>query len=173
MVNVARIAPEKNLLYALQVLKQVKEEVEFDFYGPVYDQEYWAECKLVLDELPQNVKANYKGSIDSKKVPELLQQYHVMFMPTTGENFGHIILQSLAASCPVIISDQTPWKRLQDKNTGWDLPLGDMSAFAEAIDTCAGLWQPDYERMARNAFQLAREYMNDPGLIEQNRRLFS
>lgn len=172
LVNVARIAPEKNLLYALHALKQVKEQVEFDFYGPVYDQHYWAECKLVLDELPQNVKANYKGSIDSKKVPELLKNYHFMFMPTTGENFGHIILQSLAASCPLIISDQTPWKKLQDKNTGWDLPLTDMSAFAEAIDTAARMWQPDYERMARNAFKQAEAYMNDPGIVEQNRHLF-
>ncbi len=172
MVNVARIAPEKNLLYALQVLKQVKEEVEFDFYGPVYDQEYWSECKLVLDELPQNVKANYKGSIESIKVPELLKNYHFMFMPTTGENFGHIILQSLSAGTPVIISDQTPWKHLPEKHTGWDLPLDKPGAFAEAIDSCAAMAQADYDRMSKAAFRQASEYVNNPAIIEQNRHLF-
>ncbi|MCW3082849.1 MAG: glycosyl transferase family protein [Bacteroidetes bacterium] len=172
MVNVARIAPEKNLLCALQVLKQVKEEVEFDFYGPVYDQEYWSECKLVLDELPQNVKANYKGSIDSGKVPKLLKNYHFMFMPTTGENFGHIILQSLSAGTPVIISDQTPWKHLPEKHTGWDLPLDKPSAFAEAIDSCASMAQADYDRMSKAAYQQALEYVNNPAIIEQNRHLF-
>ena len=172
LVNVARIAPEKNLLYALQVLKQVKTNVEFDFYGPVYDQEYWAECKLVLDELPQNVNAVYKGSIESGKVQEMLGNYHVMFMPTTGENFGHIILQSLSAGCPVIISDQTPWKHLQEKHSGWDLPLDKMSDFAAAIDSCANMAQPEYDRLSKSAWEQGFEYINDPHLVEQNRHLF-
>lgn len=172
LVNVARIAPEKNLLYALQVLKQVKTNVEFDFYGPVYDQEYWAECKLVLDELPQNVNANYKGSIESGKVQEMLKNYHFMFMPTTGENFGHIILQSLSAGCPVIISDQTPWKHLHEKNTGWDLPLDKMSDFAAVIDSCALMSQPEYDRMSKTAYERGLEYAHDPHLLEQNRHLF-
>ena len=35
LVNIARIAPEKNTLYALQILKHSKQNIEFDFYGPV------------------------------------------------------------------------------------------------------------------------------------------
>ena len=37
-----------------------------------------------------------------------------MFLPSKGENFGHIIMESLAASTPVIISDLTPWKDLEN-----------------------------------------------------------
>lgn len=172
LVNVARIAPEKNLLYALQVLKQVKTEVEFDFYGPVYDQQYWMECKLVLDELPQNVKASYKGSVESSKVPQVLESYEMMFMPTTGENFGHIILQSLSAGCPVIISDQTPWKNLAGKGIGNDLPLGRMDLFANEIDQAARMSQQEYDKVSGAAFEYAARYTEGPGIIEQNRNLF-
>lgn len=172
LVNVARIAPEKNLLYALKVLTQVKEDVEFDFYGPVYNQEYWAECKLILDELPQNVKANYKGSIESSKVSGLLEQYHMMFMPTAGENFGHVILQSLSAGCPVIISDQTPWVDLSSKNAGWDLSLESSSLFADTIDKCAKMGQTDYNKFSEAAFNLAKKYCENNEILVQNKHLF-
>jgi glycosyltransferase involved in cell wall biosynthesis len=172
LVNVARVAPEKNLLFALQILKQVKCNVEFDFYGPIYNQEYWSECKVVLDELPQNIKAKYKGSIESDKVLDLLKNYHFMFMPTTGENFGHIILQSLSVGCPVIISDRTPWKALKEKNVGWDIPLDAISEFAGTIDFSTQLNQVEYDKMSDATFRYAQEYINDPGVIEQNRHLF-
>jgi glycosyltransferase involved in cell wall biosynthesis len=172
LVNIARIAPEKNLLYALEILKQVKFKVDFDFYGPVYSQEYWTQCKLVLDDLPHNVNASYKGSIESSKVKDLLGNYHMMFMPTMGENFGHIILQSLSAGCPVIISDQTPWKNLADKNIGWDLNLHSTEKFAEIIDLCCRMSQADFNKMSDSAFQYAKKYSENEEIVEQNRLLF-
>ena len=172
LVNVARIAPEKNLLVALQILKLVKSNVEFDFFGPVYSQEYWKECKIVLDGLPSNIKANYKGSIESDRVLEQLKNYHYLFMPTRGENFGHIILQSLSVGCPVIISDKTPWLKLSEKNIGWDISLDNMQEFAEIIDFAAQVNQSDYDKMSKSAFDYAELYANNPLIIEQNRHLF-
>jgi glycosyltransferase involved in cell wall biosynthesis len=172
LVNIARIAPEKNLLFALQILKLVKVNVLFDFYGPIYNQEYWTECKSALDDLPQNVKANYKGSIESERVLDTLKKYDFMFMPTTGENFGHIILQALSVGCPVIISDQTPWKKLPEKNIGWDLSLEDKEKFAEIIESCAEMSQDVYDEISYSAFDYARKYINDQEIVEQNRCLF-
>ena len=172
LVNIARIAPEKNLLFALNILKNVKAEVVFDFYGPIYNQEYWNECKLALDELPKNVKAQYKGSIESDKVMDVLNSYHFMLMPTTGENFGHIILQSLSVGCPVIISDLTPWKQLKEKNIGWDISLDKLTEFAELIDFTASMDQYNYDIMSKATFDYAQEYIKNPEIVEQNRALF-
>lgn len=171
-VNVARIAPEKNLLFALRILKTVKSNILFDFYGPIYSQEYWNECKLALDELPQNVKAQYKGSIESDKVGDVLSLYHFMLMPTTGENFGHVILQSLSVGCPVIISDQTPWKKLEDKKIGWDISLEKIDEFATTIDFTASINQSNYDIMSKAAFDYAQQYIQNPQIKEQNRALF-
>lgn len=172
LVNIARIAPEKNLVFALKILKSVKAEVVFDFYGPIYNQEYWNECKLILDELPKNVKAQYKGSIESDKVLDVLNSYHFMLMPTTGENFGHIILQSLSVGCPVIISDLTPWKQLQEKNAGWEIPLNRLDKYAEVVDFTARMDQSKYDSMLKAAFGHAQQYINDPKIKEENRSLF-
>ncbi len=172
LVNIARIAPEKNLLVALQILEQVKTNIEFDFYGPIYDQAYWEQCKQVIANLPSHVRATYKESIKSEKVMSTLQSYHGMFMPSTGENFGHIILQSLAAGCPVIISDRTPWKQLKNKNCGWDLPLNHPEKFAEVIDTFNQMPQETYDVLSKAAFAYGVQYINDPVIVEENKALF-
>ncbi len=172
IVNVARIAPEKNLLFALKVLKNVDVDVIFDFYGPIYDQDYWNLCKSALDELPQNVKAFYKGSIESEKVIDLLQGYHFMFMPTQGENFGHIILQSLMVGCPVIISDQTPWGNLEEKNIGWDFNLNKPDLFSNKINDLSKMNQQTYNVISKAAFDYADNYASNLKILEQNKLLF-
>ncbi|MBN8697671.1 MAG: glycosyltransferase family 4 protein [Bacteroidetes bacterium] len=173
MVNIARIAPEKNLLYALQVLKKVPVNVQFDFYGPIYDQKYWEECQKVMGELPSNVRATYKGSLDSDQVLATLSAYHVMFMPTLGENFGHVILQSLMSGCPVIISDQTPWKGLAEKRIGWDFPLSEEHSFVDSIKVINRFDQSAFNTLSNHAFQYSEKFINNPEILEQNRYLFA
>ncbi|MBA3972082.1 MAG: glycosyltransferase family 4 protein [Bacteroidetes bacterium] len=172
LINIARIAPEKNILFALKIFKKVKGNVSFDFYGPVYDKIYWDECRKVISELPPNVTVNYKGSIESHKVMAEFKNYHFMFMPTLGENFGHIILQSLSSGCPVIISNQTPWKSLHNRKAGWDIPLNEENHFVRVIDECIQMDQDDYNQMSQAAFTFAKEYIDDKEIIEQNKHLF-
>ena len=129
LINIARVAPEKNLKFALEILKDVSANIIFDFYGPVYNKPYFDECMQLLSSMPPHIKVSYKQVIPNSEVPEILKNYDAMLMPTLGENFGHIILESLIASCPVIISDQTPWQQLDSDNSGRAIPLNNKNAF--------------------------------------------
>lgn len=172
LVNIARISPEKNLKYALETLKNVKGNVEFDVYGPVYNEAYWTECKEIIKTLPLNIKVNYKNSIESDRIGEALKKYHFMFMPTQGENFGHIIIESLSSGCPVIISDQTIWRGLENKKAGWDLPLSDNNAFVKAIERIVDMSQEEYTIISKSAFSFAKAYIDNNEGIKQNKDLF-
>lgn len=172
LVSIARIAPEKNLLYALRVLSSVQSNVVFDIYGPIYDQEYWEECQRVIADVPKNISIQYKNSLSSDQVTETFANYHFLFMPTRGENFGHIILQSLTSGCPVIISDQTPWKGLEKKGGGWDLPLERQEVFADVINACEKMDQEAYDRLSDSAFENALKYYRNEDILKQNRELF-
>lgn len=172
LVNIARIAPEKNLIYALELLKEVKSEVQFDFYGPVYEETYYQECKLAMEKLPQNVKANYKGVIPNSEVNSTLSSYDAMLMPTLGENFGHIILESLIAACPVIISDQTPWQNLEETKAGWAIPLNQQSKFVEVIALLAKMDTNEFKQLSHGAYQKAKSFIENKELISSNRALF-
>lgn len=172
LVSVARIAPEKNIKYAIEVLGDVKSNVEFDLYGPVYDEIYWSQCQEVIGKLPSNIRVNFKDSIDSKMVSGTISEYDFLFLPTQGENFGHVILQSMRVGVPVIVSDQTMWRDLQSKNAGWDIELAEVRKFVDLIDDCANMSQADYARFSKGAFDFALAYVNNKESVEQNRKLF-
>src|SRR5438132_620616 len=50
----------------------------------------------------------YCGPIPHEQVAGVLSDNDLLYLPTLGENFGHIIVESFAAGCPVLISDCTP-----------------------------------------------------------------
>jgi glycosyltransferase involved in cell wall biosynthesis len=156
LVSVARIAPEKNILFGLEILSQCKSEIEFDLYGSVYHSSYWEECKSLIQKLPSNIKVNYKGDLPSEKLFDILPDYDFLFLPTRGENFGHIILESFMCGLPVIISDKTPWKDLDKQKIGFDISLEDKDSFSKKIDEVAQWSSTQISEWKNSSFQFAR-----------------
>ena len=66
-------------------------------------------------------------------------------MPTLGENYGHAIFEAMTTGVPVMISDQTPWRNLEQMKVGWDIPLQMKDKFREAITQAAGWNQEEYD----------------------------
>lgn len=173
IVNVARIAPEKNLLFALEVLQKLKLPVQFDVYGPVYDNEYWEKCQVLIGQMPVHVKVNHKGVAEEDQLFRILKGYDLLFLPTLGENFGHIILEAMSAGLPVLISDNTPWQGLESVKAGWDISLGQKETFSRIIDELAVMPAPAYREWSEGAARKAKEFMSDKGWLQANRLLFS
>ena len=48
-----------------------------------------------------------------------------MFLPTFAENYGHSIVEALSVGTPMLISDNSPWKNLQEKGFGWEISLNE------------------------------------------------
>lgn len=173
LISLARISPEKNTLGALELLARcTKNNIQMDFYGQTYDLEYKKECEALVRSLPENIRVIFHGSISPVLIPSVLQKAHFLFLPTRGENFGHAILESLLAGCPVIISDQTPWSALEKKGIGWDISLDQPDQFIKAIETAAAMDQDSYTRMSQTAFEYAEAFTTNPEVLEANRKLF-
>ena len=172
IISIARIAPEKYTLYAIEVLSKVKVAVESDFYGPIYNEEYWKECKAATEKLPSNVKLNFMGPIPSENILNTLAKYDLFFLPTRGENFGHVILESLQAGTPVLISDQTPWNNLESLKVGWDLPLESQEQFVKTIEGMVNLQIEEFKKLSENAIRFSEDYATSEKLIEENKKLF-
>lgn len=111
LVFISRIFPKKNLKFALEVLKEIKEgNIIFDIYGPMEDKEYWVECEKVIKEMPSNIKVTYKGEVLHSDIENVFSKYHAFFFPTLGENYGHVIVEAMMSNCIVILSKGvTPW----------------------------------------------------------------
>lgn len=117
VVFLSRITQKKNLDYALETLNHCKGNIYFDIYGTIEEKSYWERCKKIIANLPDNITVNYKGELPNEKVISTLSNYDLFYFPTKSENYGHVISEALQASIPILISDQTPWKNLAEKNT--------------------------------------------------------
>jgi glycosyltransferase involved in cell wall biosynthesis len=172
LAYLGRIARVKNLDYALRALRSVRAPVEFDIFGPISEPDYWAACGRIIATLPANVKVRHVGSIANSAVPATLARYHLFFMPTRGENFGHAIFDALAAGLPVLISDQTPWQDVERQEAGWSLPLDRPERFAAAIDRLAGMSAEERSRLRKGALRLAERVAAESDALSENRTMF-
>jgi len=168
----SRVARKKNLDYALQVLANVCGNIVFDIYGPLEDIAYWQECQSIIAQMPTNVKVSYLGEVPPDQVMGILSEYHLFFFPTRGENFGHVISESLRAGCPVLISEQTPWKGLEERKAGWVVPLEKTQQFQAALQTVLEMDNATFQEWSSGARAYGEQVANDPAVIEANRALF-
>jgi glycosyltransferase involved in cell wall biosynthesis len=173
IVFVGRCSRMKNLSGALRLLADLKGDVSFDLYGPVEDAEYWRECQSIIAGLPVNVRVRNNGEIEHKEIARVFAEHNLLLLPTLGENFGHVIGEALAVGCPVLISDQTPWRNLESEGVGWDIPLAETERFQSVLQQCVdgdGEW---HAALSSRAQSYAAKRACDPAAIEANRKLFS
>ncbi|MCA9582780.1 MAG: glycosyltransferase, partial [Myxococcales bacterium] len=124
--------------------------------------------------VPDAGRIEWLGSIDAEARTKLFADSDVLVLPSHMENFGMVVVEALAAGVPVIASDRTPWKSLEERDCGkWvpngpeslrraitalaDAPLADMGARGRAFmeesfswETVAGRFRELYASMLRN-----------------------
>lgn len=173
IVFLSRISPMKNLDYALRVLKSVGVRIKFDIYGPIEDKAYWALCEGLIGSLPANIEVNYCGLAHPDDVAKTFARYDLFLFPTRGENYGHVIAESLSVGTPVLISDQTPWKDLESDGLGWDISLDDTSAFVKVIERMSLRTSDEKYQERQHIRQKVLERLTSPELLEANRQVFN
>lgn len=172
VVFLSRVSPMKNLDFALAVLSTVRCGVDFTVYGPLEDAAYARSCRVFAESLPSHVSVRWAGPVRPVEVPAVFAANDLLFFPTRGENFGHVIAESLAAGTPVLLSDTTPWRGLAAAGVGDDLPLDAPGAFAARIEAMAA--EPAEAALARRAraAAFARRRQREDDNVADSRTLF-
>jgi glycosyltransferase involved in cell wall biosynthesis len=173
VVFLSRISPMKNLDGALRMLQGLRGEIVFNIYGPLEDEKYWKNCQRIIDTLPSNIKVHYKGPIGYEKVAEVFSDNDLFFLPTHGENYGHAIIEALVSGCPVLISDQTPWRDLATEGVGWDISLSQPERFTNILQLCVDMGNDDLCSLSRQAREYGITKSIDQELVRQNRELLN
>jgi glycosyltransferase involved in cell wall biosynthesis len=170
----SRISIKKNLLGALELLSKLNSSysIRFSIIGPIDDRAYWQKCEDRIAQLPNHITVHYEGSIPNADLPKRLKEEHLLLLPTFHENFGHVIMEAWQNGCPVIISDQTPWRNLDPKKLGYDLALSNEEGFIKAIEQFAEMSQSTYEEWSEAAFKHAKAFTENPEVLEKNKALF-
>lgn len=173
LVFLSRIQEKKNLLFVLETLLDFQNgNFRLDIYGSSEDDNYLNRCKSIIENLPANILVDFKGPVDNSRVADVLSHYHLFVLPTYGENFGHAIFESLLVGTPVLISDRTPWRNLEEKKAGWDVPLEDKEKYSFVIKKMLEADETEFKRLSEGAIRLAKDYALNLNYREEYRKLF-
>ncbi|QAA34710.1 glycosyltransferase [Clostridium manihotivorum] len=173
LVFISRLVPKKNLAFALQCLQYINTgKIDFHIYGPKESLEYWKQCEELIKSIKGNIKVSYKGELNQSEVVDTLALYHGFLFPTLGENYGHVIVEAMLAGCVPIISDETPWRELRDKEVGWDISLSHREEFIEAIVTLLSMDKKEFNKYSNNAYRYILSKSNYKEILEQTKNLF-
>ena len=127
LLFVSRVQRKKgleNLVRAwVQLPLEIKSRWVVRIVGP--DQEgHTAELKVLCAKLSVENDFEFVGP---KYGDDLAQEYanaDLFVLPTYSENFGSVVIESLAHGVPVICTKGAPWKELDDYKCGWWIDIG-------------------------------------------------
>lgn len=171
VVFMSKIDRKKNLETAVGAVAKCP-NATLTVIGPIKDEQYWAE---VLDRAASTGVINrfdYVGTVEPDRIINRLRAFDLFILPTHGENFGHAILEALAAGVPVLVSDKTPWSHVEAAGAGWVCDPSDVAGFADRIRSFHAMDDDQRHVMRLNAAKLAEKYVNDPAPVEAHRQLF-
>ena len=156
MVFVGRSHPIKNLLFLLECLENIKGNCTLKIISTREDEDYWQQCLAKINQL-NSVETIVLLDLPHHEIKHHLESADLFVLPTQGENFGHAIFEALAVGCPVLISDQTPWRGLDKTMAGLDLPL-EKQLFNYAIERFLLMDEEAYQLFRYGSLGYAKFY---------------
>jgi glycosyltransferase involved in cell wall biosynthesis len=97
--------------------------------------------------------------------------YDLFAFPTLGENFGHVIFESLRVGTPVLLSDRTPWRTTGD-GAVIAVPLEDIDAWRKEFHRASDLNERETAQLRTATRAYAMAYARQPGTAIQNLAMF-
>jgi glycosyltransferase involved in cell wall biosynthesis len=120
--------------------------------------------KSLAKDLQIHKKIRFLGSISPDGVPQLMNDHHILILPSYREGRPNVVLEAMAAALPVLATDIEGTRELiQHGKNGWLLPPGDVNALSGAIDDLIG----GKENLA-TAGLAGRKWMQEQGLTWEN-----
>lgn len=157
---VGRIARVKNvdkLIHWFLELASERKEFKLDIIGTIEDKGYYKELLSLIDGNPA---ISIQDALHPKEITKAYVKAHFFCLPTRGENYGHVIIEALSYACPVIISQKTPWRNLEEDKIGWDLPLDKPEQFIAVFKECLNMDAETYLQMSERASMFANEHIH-------------
>ncbi|KMT64745.1 glycosyltransferase [Catenovulum maritimum] len=161
LIFLSRISPKKNLEFLISALKEVNEgKITFTIAGTIDDADYWKECQAKLSTLPANINVRFLGPINRIQVRHELGNSHLFVLPTYNENYGHSIVEAMVSSNLLLISDQTPWSKVQ--NCGSFVgKLDNVEYFSNAIRTVLRMNEAEFNEKTFTTFEYCKNCLDD------------
>ena len=172
LIYVCRISPIKNIDFLIGLLNSLKGEVLLTIAGPIEDELYWEKCLDEINLLNGKVAVEHLGEMSPSDIHLLFKSHHCFISSSFNENYGHSIVESLSFGCPVIVSEHTPWRQLEDSFAGFSLELNDV-AFIEKIQFFIDMNNQMFLKYRMGAFEYFKKKIDLDTFKDNYREIFS
>lgn len=109
----------------------------------------------------KDVDVVFTGPVYSSAKDWMYARAYVSVLPSHSENFGGVVIESLAQGTPVIASKGTPWKALAENGCGWWVD-DNVEAIRESLLECLSMDDDFYAKMSANAHDyVSKNYLWD------------
>jgi glycosyltransferase involved in cell wall biosynthesis len=172
ILTVGRISPEKGYYEALEALRKwnPKQIVQWDIVGLRENTEL-VRVLLNAEQEFGSIKIQMHGHKNQDELKSFYEKAHLFFLPSRGENYGHAIAEALSYGTPVVISNTTPWKNLEEEFAGKTTSLNPWK-LSESLDFFVGLSKDDFQIWSEGARKYASKHVNSPETLSLNENLF-
>jgi glycosyltransferase involved in cell wall biosynthesis len=137
ILNVARVAPQKGLLYAIRAMPAIKEKcptAHLVSVGATVDK-YWM-TRLFSEATSLGVKDRVHFLGPRRDIPDLLHDCDLFVFPSLYEGLGISLIEAMACGRACVASNTGPIPEIVRHGVnGWLVPIADGPALAEAVST--------------------------------------
>ncbi len=160
---VGRIHPKKALENLIAAIPLLTHQCQFIIAGD-HNNEYGKKLQYQVNSLDLKNKIFFIGHIEDDDKEQHYANAYFSIMPSHTENFGNVVIESLAQGTPVIASKGSPWAMLESEKAGF---WADNSPenLAKAIDQALSLSETEYIVYRENAYRLVLEKFDIEGNV--------
>ena len=122
-----RIHPIKGLDLLIRTWAKIdNKNISLDICGYSEDLNYYKYLKNITNKL--NIKnITFSGSVSGESKKQKFIENDIFILPSKSENFGLVVAEAMSYGMPVIVSENTPWQVIEDKECGWIVKLNEQS----------------------------------------------
>ncbi len=151
LLNVARLSPQKGLLYAIRALPAVIQKfpaAQLISVGAMVDQPWLSRLKAEAVSLGVADRAHFLGA--RRDIPDLLRSCDLFVFPSLYEGLGISLIEAMASGCACVATRTGPIPEvIRHGVDGWLVPPADADGLAEAV--CLLLGDAEKRRMLGKA----------------------
>lgn len=110
-----------NLVLAWGNVAEMFKDWELVIAGPDCGIKADLECIVADRHIP---RVEFVGELSGREKYDFLAAADLYVLPSYTENFAITVAEALACGTPVIASQGTPWRGLEENGAGWWIPIG-------------------------------------------------
>jgi glycosyltransferase involved in cell wall biosynthesis len=162
LLFVGRLKPKKAIENLIGAAARSRGFLESDFVLKIAGRggsEYLDRLRQLASDLGIAERVQFIGQIEGAAKEKLYADAYWTFMPSHTENFGMVVLESLAQNTPVLAAKGTPWQILEDEKVGfWS--DNSPASLAARIDEIISMPADQYEGYRQRGREFVEEHFD-------------